>query len=260
MQKFNRFYSPVRPVFYLSDWIINFTLPMRKIAITDIHGCYLSFIELLDQIAFSKTDELYLLGDYIDRGPDSKKVLDKIIRLKKEGYKMNCLVGNHDIEMKLAKLNPLNFDHWYAQWGGKETMESFDVKNLYDIEVKYWEFINSLEMYLEVDNYILVHAGLDFNNSNPLEPDPEMLFIRNWYKDINYDWLGDRYIIHGHTPTRKMDIKKMLLHFKRDRVLDIDAGCFAKHYPDKGFLCAFDMTNWKLYFQENLDDVSSYWK
>ena len=69
---------------------------MRRFAISDIHGCARTFEALLDRIAFTSQDELYLLGDYIDRGGDSKGVLDLIFRFQKEGYAVQCLLGNHE--------------------------------------------------------------------------------------------------------------------------------------------------------------------
>ena len=66
---------------------------MRKFAISDIHGCLKSFEALLDKIQLSTSDELYILGDYIDRGPDSKGVIDYIWKLEQEGYAVKCLRG-----------------------------------------------------------------------------------------------------------------------------------------------------------------------
>ena len=58
---------------------------MHKFAISDLHGCRKTFLALLDKIAFSQNDELYLLGDYVDRGPDSEGVLVEIFALHKDG-------------------------------------------------------------------------------------------------------------------------------------------------------------------------------
>ncbi|MFT5168289.1 MAG: serine/threonine protein phosphatase 1, partial [Saprospiraceae bacterium] len=64
---------------------------MKQYAISDIHGCAKTFKALLEQISFSKEDVLYLLGDYVDRGPDSKGVIDHIWQLQSEGYTVFCL-------------------------------------------------------------------------------------------------------------------------------------------------------------------------
>ena len=233
---------------------------MRKIAISDIHGCFLSFEALLDQLAFTTADELYLLGDYIDRGPDSKAVLDQIFSLQSQGYEIRCLKGNHEDAFQNAGKNPDLFFSWYENWGGKQTLESFDVRLPGAVPLKYLRFFKKLSYFFEVDEYILVHAGLDFRYPDPLTPSEDMLYMRDWYDSIDYDWLGDRIIVHGHTPVSKVTIENLLKKLGNYRVLDIDGGCFAKHLPGKGYLCAFDMTNRKLFFQKNLDDVSNYWR
>ena len=68
----------------------------RRFAVPDIHGCNKTFQALLDRIQLTTNDQLFLLGDYIDRGPDSVGVLDTILRLKEEGYSVFPLRGNHE--------------------------------------------------------------------------------------------------------------------------------------------------------------------
>ena len=233
---------------------------MRKIAISDIHGCILSLEALLDKIRLSTSDELYLLGDYIDRGPDSQKVIDKIWMLRQEGYAVRCLGGNHDFAILDARTDPVFFHQWYATWGGKQTMESFGVSSLDEIEKKYWDFFKSLELYIQTGPWILVHAGLDFSTSDPLKPNMEMVYIRDWHHKIDYNRLGDRFIVHGHTPVTVGQVQQMAAELNTRRAIDIDTGCFAKPLPGKGHLCAFDLTNGELFFQKCLDDVSSYWR
>ena len=229
---------------------------MRKFAISDIHGCNKTFQALLEQIDLQKTDELYLLGDYVDRGPDSKGVIDTIFRLRTEGYQVRCLKGNHEDRMEAARWDPNVLREWRS-WGGKQTMESFGVTNLNDIDQMYWEFLKELEFYFEVDEYILVHAGLNFVGP-PLENEYSFLWIRNWYQDINYNWLKDRIILHGHTPITKTQINTNYNQLEKAQYLDIDAGCFYVLEPDMGKLCAFDMTNRKLYFEKNIDNMSGW--
>lgn len=233
---------------------------MRKIAMTDMHGCFLSFEVLLDKVALTTADELYLLGDYVDRGPDSKGVIDKIFELREKGYTVRCLAGNHEAAM-LTALEDRRFSDrdWSYGWGGQQTMESFGVEKVQAVPEKYWEFLRGLDYYLLVDEFILVHAGLDFNLPDPLAPDVSMLFLRDWYSSVDYGWLGQRIIVHGHTPVSKDTIEQMHRQLDRTQVIDIDGGCFAKHLPGKGWLCAFDLTNRQLFFQKNIDDVSGYW-
>lgn len=231
-----------------------------KYAISDIHGCLLSFEALLDKIALSTSDELFLLGDYIDRGPSSKQVLDKILWLRENGYSVKILAGNHDYAMLDAKTDKSFFDDWYYGWGGKQTMESFGNPSLEKVDWKYWELISEMDIVLEVDEYILVHAGLNFSMKDPIKPDASMLFLRNWYDKIDHDWLNGRIIVHGHTPVKTDECQYLLRNMESNGYLDIDTGCFATPKPGKGILTAFDMTNRELHVQPCLDDVIGYWR
>lgn len=221
---------------------------MKKYAITDIHGCNVTLHALLEKLDLQPDDELYFLGDYIDRGPNSKGVIDTILDLKKQGYKVECLMGNHEDAMLQSRLDYSMRQNWLS-WGGKETLQSFGVW-IDNIPDKYWNFLKNLKPYLEVDDYILVHAGLNFRAGWPLDNEYSMMWIRNWYSDIDYKWLGDRKIIHGHTPTRKQDIKAMAAAVNSSHFLDIDAGCYCYDW-----LCAFEMTEQELIFQKRVDEV-----
>ncbi len=229
---------------------------MRKIAISDIHGCYLTFQKLLlEVIQFSKDDELFLLGDYVDRGPSSKQVLDFIFDLQQKEYKVHCLLGNHEEAMldctqgKGSKMN-------WIRHGGIMTMNSFDVSSPQEIPEKYVNFIKNLDYYFEIDNYILVHSGLNFSSPTPLQDKSGMLWSRGWETYTDKTWLGQRTVIYGHTPVKRQEIEKNLSLIQERQILNIDAGCYGKGYPGHGVLCAFDMTNHELFFQENLDDMS----
>ena len=225
----------------------------RKFAISDIHGCNQAFGQLLDKIAFSKADELYLLGDYIDRGPDSKGVIQRIMDMQAEGYQVRCLRGNHE-QMFLDSFKKTGSHLDWLENGGLQTLDSYDAHSIRDIPMDHYDFIDNLEWYLQVDNYILVHAGLDWSNPEfPFDNKKILIWVRAWHKDIDYGWLGDRYIIHGHTPQSRPQIEAQCSVFGTKRWLDIDAGCFINYRMDEGYgqLCAFDMTNRELIFQEN---------
>ena len=230
---------------------------MRKFAITDIHGCHKTFVALLDKIAFSTSDELYLLGDYVDRGPDSKGVLDEIFRLQKNGYKVHCLRGNHEEILLRSLYDPMGLENWLLT-DGKKTMDSFGVEATGDIPGTYLNFMRELDYFLEVDEYILVHAGLNFNLFDPLEDKRDLLIIRRWYDAVRYDWLGPRIVLHGHTPVPYFEIEKQLEQLDRNRYMDLDAGCVyaGSDRPERsgwGLLCAFEMTGRRLVFQENVE-------
>ena len=226
---------------------------MRRIAISDVHGCCKTFIRLLEkQVNLTPKDELYLLGDYIDRGPDSKGVLDYIFWLKEQGYFVKCLLGNHEDMM----LKSIQLRNWRRSWlanGGIETLQSFKVKHPADIPEKYILFLDELPYYHLVDKFILVHAGLNFKKGDPLNDPESMLWIRRWYGELDHTWLAERMIIHGHTTTGIPVIEDMNSNLDKLPVQNIDAGCYKVLSIDKGHLCAYDMTNNMLYFQRNID-------
>lgn len=239
---------------------------MRKIAISDIHGCLNTFKALLDQVGLSTSDELYLLGDYVDRGPSSKGVLDHIMQLRKDGYAVRCLLGNHEDMMVRSMSNFDELDMWLLN-GGNPTLESFGVSYVEDVPKRYIDLIGEMEYFIEVDEYLLVHAGFNFAPPNPksgqgdflfrifdpLQDKKSMLWIRDWYPDLDQEWLGNRIIVHGHTPVLQNEIRKMSSELETNRVLDIDNGGFATFQNGMGHLCAFDMTNRELFFQKNIE-------
>ncbi len=227
---------------------------MRKFAISDIHGCAKTFKALLERISFSTEDELYLLGDYIDRGPDSKGVIDHIWQLQETGYTIRCLRGNHE-QMFLHVIDARNeLSGFKETLGYVETLVSFGTSNVDHIPKSYINWMKNLDFYLEVDQYILVHAGLNFNAKNPFENKREMIWIRHWYEEIDREWLGDRIIVHGHTPTRQLEIKNSIRQLSEIPAIDIDNGCPFESFGF-GNLCAFELGTKAFTFQANIDLV-----
>jgi len=227
----------------------------RSFAISDIHGCAKTFHTLLDNLAFSKSDSLYLLGDFIDRGPDSKGVLDQVMFLKNDGYQVFCTRGNHEQLMLNSFTDPHHEQVWKNN-GGMDMLESYGVAHQRDLPASCIDLVNSFLYYIEIEGFILVHAGLDFIRNDPMYDTKSMMWIRDWYHYIRYDWLGDRIIVHGHTPIPRQEIENQLSKIKQQQYLDIDNGCvFAPHAAHRGLgqLCCFDLTNRELFFQQYVD-------
>jgi len=229
---------------------------MSRYAITDIHGCAKTFKKTLAEINFTKKDKLYLLGDYIDRGPDSKGVLDQIMTLQETGHQVHCLQGNHEEKMLLSRHDINQARNWLT-WGGKETLESFGVEKINDIDNKYLAWMEALPNIIELPDYVLVHAGLNFLVPEPKMDQYAMRWIRDWYPDINLTWLAGRIILHGHTPLIYADIQEQLENLldedhEQAQYLDLDNGCV---YESKGKnqLCAFNMDTKTLSFVRNVD-------
>jgi serine/threonine protein phosphatase 1 len=228
---------------------------MKRYAIGDIHGCLKTFQAILKQINYSKGDELILLGDYVDRGPDSKGVFDFIFELLEAGHNIVCLRGNHEQILLNSRTEPDVKKSWLKH-GGVQTLMSFDVQHAEEIPQKYLDFMLNLPYYYESGNYICVHGGLNFKYLNPFDDEYGMMWERYWYDKVNTKWLGNRIIVHGHTPTQKDEIEDMGKHVNQNQYINLDCGCFMnQRRNDMGFLVAFDLDTSELHFLKCEDEV-----
>ena len=223
---------------------------MSRYAISDIHGHARTFGALLDRLHFSTADELFLLGDYIDRGPDSRGVIDKILALRAAGYRVNCLRGNHEAMLNAALRDPAERPLWLHNGGGA-TVDSYTAAGYRYPPPAHLSFVDALPRYLETEGYLLVHAGLRFGGPDPLTDTEALLWLRDWYADIDYAWLGERTVVHGHTKMSQARIEAQVSRLTLDRVLDIDNGCYSER-AGMGQLCAFNLDTRELVFQARL--------
>ncbi|UBB89927.1 serine/threonine protein phosphatase [Candidatus Kaistella beijingensis] len=220
---------------------------MNLYVISDIHGLYYTFKELLNKIGFNKTDELIILGDYINRGKRSKEVVDFIMDLQSQNYFITLLKGNHEDMI----FDSLELEDWTS--GDPETLKSFGINHLKNLNNDYKNWFSKLKHFEEKQNTIFVHAGLNFRYDNPFEDNKSMMWIQDWYQTINYNWLSKRMIIHGHVPIEKDCIEKMSAEIDISRVLNIDNGSFLKNCKGFGNLCSFELNSRRLQFQGNID-------
>ncbi len=220
----------------------------RRIAISDIHGCNQTFQALLDKISLNKADQLFLLGDFIDRGPDSKGVIDKIFELEEAGYQVKTLMGNHEDMLFEAFKSEDALEHWVRINGGYDTLMSFEVEHPSSIPDEYLNFFKNLEWYLSLEDYILVHAGLNFQAPDPFKDYHSMVWIRNYETDLNQT--NNKLLIHGHTPIPFERIKETANRpFGR---LNIDNGC-AYNKPGLNGLVALNLDDFSLTRIQNVD-------
>jgi len=197
-------------------------------AIGDIHGCLEQLKKLLVQLPVGEGDELVFLGDYVDRGPDSKGVVEYLLNEKKANWRF--LRGNHEQMLLdwLSAPNSLSASNWLLN-GGLQTLQSYVPRKELDevrgdgahlllqssIPPRHVEFLNSLELCYETPEVFFCHAGVDL--SKPLEaqtPD-DLLWIRR--KFLQDPRPTPKLIVHGHTPMEKTDPT-------RDRI-NLDTGC-----------------------------------
>jgi serine/threonine protein phosphatase 1 len=136
----------------------NVLMPARTIAIGDIHGCSLALSRLLEAIDPQPDDTLITLGDYIDRGPDSRGVIEQLIALETR-CRLVPLAGNHEEMLLGSRSGNANVRLWLA-CGGLATLLSYQAATSFDeIPVSHFEFLERCLLYYEQDERFFVHAN-----------------------------------------------------------------------------------------------------
>ncbi|MGZ3592380.1 MAG: metallophosphoesterase family protein [Syntrophales bacterium] len=176
---------------------------MGKIfAIGDVHGCISHLNKLVEQLDIDAgEDTLVFVGDYIDRGPDSKGVIDAILDIKKNIRNVVCLSGNHE-DMFLNYCFDRRDEDLYMSNGGMRTLASygFSLEGTGELILpeSHGEFFTALCTYHETDDYIFVHAGLRPGISLDRQDREDLLWIRFEFINSSYDF--GKTVIYGHTP------------------------------------------------------------
>jgi serine/threonine protein phosphatase 1 len=150
---------------------------MRTLAIGDIHGCLLAFDALLEEVDIRADDVLVTLGDYVDRGPNSKGVLDRMLAL---AARCRCLPlkGNHDLMMLGGREDAEHFSEWLKS-GGRQTLASYQANEDWqtfaeEIPTPHWRFLkDDCVPYHETDTHFFVHANV--YPDLPLAEQPEYM-------------------------------------------------------------------------------------
>ncbi len=128
---------------------------MRRFAIGDVHGCGKALRSLIEAVAPTSDDELIFLGDYVDRGPNSRDCIDQLIEVQKT-CRTVMLRGNHEIMMMAVTIGGLDPAMWLSS-GGTSTVSSYG-GSLSKVSNRHLEFFQSLRPYYETDDEIFVHA------------------------------------------------------------------------------------------------------
>ncbi|RSL33891.1 serine/threonine protein phosphatase [Salibacterium salarium] len=208
----------------------------REIFISDIHGQCEAFTSLLTKLDYDPAEDiLYLLGDYIDRGPQSYDVIDYLLELKdKAGPRITFLKGNHEAMMLHAFQNEEDSDvSLWMQNGGKEALRSYVGDDLISSpfdEIQHvirrdypdhLDFIQNLQLYEETKDHILVHAGIDPSLDNWKEASAEtFVWMRSPFLETNHS--TGKTVIFGHTPTLTLH-QDSSVWFQSDKI-GIDGG------------------------------------
>ncbi|MBL6763977.1 MAG: serine/threonine protein phosphatase [Verrucomicrobiae bacterium] len=134
---------------------------MRTFAIGDVHGCLDTLIAVLEQARPDADDRIVFLGDYVDRGPDSRRLIDWLIA-ESSTRNLVTLRGNHEIMMLESRYNPLLCRNWLA-CGGLATLDSYGWQGRRDwpalVPQSHWDFLENTAAWLETEKFIFVHAN-----------------------------------------------------------------------------------------------------
>lgn len=167
---------------------------MATWSIGDIHGHYAHLKQLLEFMPLAPEDTIVLLGDVIDRGPDSAAVLRQIHELKK-AYPVIFLRGNHEAMLLQARRNREHLPFW-IECGGGATLDSYRAKSFDDIPDEDWRLFESSLLYHETDDTIFVHANLDPNLEMSDQSESDLLWR---FYDGSIRHVSGKLVVCGHT-------------------------------------------------------------
>lgn len=205
-------------------------------AVSDIHGYYELWRKFLDEIKFSADkDMIYVLGDFIDKGNESVRLLKEM----KDMDGVTVLAGNHErmfsraYRMRFIKINSCSDIAFYKRYlaEGEETINEFYKLDM-DEKITLLDWIDGLPLYKELDvngrKLVLVHGGIgNFAADKKLSDYTEKELT--WYRVKEDDkFYEDRILICGHTPTLKEDGSPAEI-IRRGNYINIDGGCFLPH-------------------------------
>lgn len=209
-------------------------MPGRTIAIGDIHGCATALAAVLNEIAPAAEDVLIPLGDVIDRGPNSRQVIEQLLVLNQQ-CDLRPVLGNHE-EMLLEVLEHGTSPHSWIQWGGAATLDSYGFLGSFDIiPEQHVQFLRSFHDCVETDTHFFVHANYD-----PLVPLIEQLARTLRWTSLDEQVPGQhvsgKIAIVGHTAERSGEIFS-LRHLK----------CIDTYCHGGGWLTALDVISGRIW-------------
>ncbi len=172
----------------------------RIFAIGDIHGCHDRIVALMEKLPVDYLeDRVVFLGDYVDRGPESRKVMELMLNLgRRHPASFIFLKGNHEA-MFLDYLEDGPMAESFLKFGGLETLKSYGEEYLRaDIPRDHLEFLKGLKTMFVTEKFCFVHAGLKPGIPLEKQVEEDLLWIRFEFIRSDYDW--GRRVIFGHTP------------------------------------------------------------
>ncbi|KRH98202.1 metallophosphoesterase family protein [Cylindrospermopsis sp. CR12] len=215
----------------------------RRIIIGDVHGHYQGLMILMEKIAPNSGDQVYFLGDLIDRGPQSAQVVKFV---KENNYP--CLLGNHEEMLLNVMIHHYTSNKAVQSWlysGGQATMASYRSAIIPQEDL---DWFSSLPTYLDLGDILLAHAGVNPNKSLSEQTGGDLCWIREEFHSMETPYFTNKLIITGHTITFTLPGMRPGELAQGQGWLDIDTGVY---HPRSGWLTGLDITN-KLVYQVNV--------
>lgn len=201
---------------------------MGLLAIGDIHGCLNALETLLTHLKPGRADVVVTLGDYVDRGPDSKGVIDRLLRLAGETT-LVPLLGNHDLLFREALAGVLDQLEGWLQVGGQQTMESYG--SLSAVPEAHHQFLSqTCRLWFEPENEEVFFVHGSACPGLPLEQQSEEWLLWRRIHEAEGPHVSGRTMICGHTAQRN-GLPLLLPH-----ALCIDTWAFGE-----GWLTCYDV-------------------
>jgi serine/threonine protein phosphatase 1 len=211
----------------------------RTIAIGDIHGCAAALESVLQAIGPSADDTIITLGDHVDRGPNSRRVLEVLLELRGQ-CRLIPLCGNHELLMLRALMVPGNMQFW-VQSGGLSTLASYG--GVSNIPVEHLQFLQECGEYHETETHIFLHANY-YPDRELADHDEPRLFWEHLGFVPPAPHFSRKTVIVGHTPQRSGEV------LDYGHLLCIDTYCFGT-----GWLTALDVDSGRLWQANKLGQL-----
>lgn len=207
----------------------------RIFVMSDIHGQYDLFLKMLDKIKLKRKDLLVIIGDICDRGKKSYEIYMKFMKMRKLGYNLKFILGNHE-DMLLEDLEndyPIRYETEYSVFRNSKYFENKDMKDWHEenfLEEIEWlvKWLKNYPLIISGNENIFVHAGLDLNKVLEKQEKETVLWTREEFwlvENVELEEYKGKNIYFGHTPNINGRISK-----KTDRIKGIDCGAFFTHF------------------------------
>lgn len=209
---------------------------MSVFAIGDVHGCADELEELLGMLPLDDDSTVVMLGDYIDRGPYSRRVIEILLEAKRK-HRVITLSGNHEEMLRefLDGSNPQRVARFILNGGSSTLADYANDHGEWVIPRSHIEFLEDLKLWHETDEHFFVHAGVPdmaLKDLDPVRDRDEVLWIRRAFIGNPRRW--EKRIVHGHTPVNAVEVSATRIN--------VDTAC-----AYGGFLTAIELPSHRIY-------------